>query len=129
MHKIDKSFIISIGVIIFIYVSSIFITGAGLPCLIRKYTHLYCPGCGITRMFISLFSLNFYQAFRYNPLVFTYLLLYIIYTLINVIRVYLKKAKISLNNGIYIILIVVAIAFGILRNIPEFSYLAPTIVK
>lgn len=129
MKKADKSFIISIGVIILIYILSLITTGTGIPCLIRKLTNLYCPGCGITRMFISLFSLNFYQAFRYNPLMFTYLILYIIYTLINHICVHLKKSKIPLNNGVYITLIIIAIAFGILRNLPNFSYLAPTIVK
>lgn len=129
MKKVDKSFLITICVIILIYIISILLTGSGFPCLIRKLTHLYCPGCGITRMFISLFTLNFYQAFRYNPLVFTYLIIYIIYCLINCIRVYFKKSKIPLNNGIYITLVIVAIIFGILRNIPYFSYLVPTIVK
>lgn len=129
MKKVDKSLIISIGVIILIYIVHFLITGTGFPCLIKKFTHLYCPGCGITRMFLNIFSLNFYQAFRYNPLIFTYLILYIIYITINFIKVYLKKPKITLNNGIYVVLIVVAIIFGILRNLPYFSYLAPTIVK
>lgn len=129
MKKVDKSLIISISVIILIYISHFLITGTGIPCLIKKFTHHYCPGCGITRMCISILSLDFYQAFRYNPLIFTYLILYFIYIIINFIRTYLKKPRITLNNGIYVILILVAIAFGILRNIPNFSYLAPTIVK
>lgn len=129
MKKVDKSFIISIGVIILIYIVCLIATGAGIPCLIRKFTNLYCPGCGITRMFISLFSLNFYQAFRFNSLVFIYLIFYIIYMFINIIRAYLKKPKLLLNNCVYITLIIIAIAFGVLRNIPYFSYLAPTIVK
>lgn len=129
MKKVDKSLIISISVIILIYISHFLITGTGIPCLIKKFTHHYCPGCGITRMCMSILSLDFYQAFRYNPLVFTYLILYIIYITTNITRNHLKKPRISLNNGIYAILIIVAIAFGILRNLSNFSYLAPTIVK
>ena len=41
-----------------------------IPCPIKELTGLYCPGCGITRMFKSLLELDFYAAFRYNPLLF-----------------------------------------------------------
>lgn len=129
MKKVDKSLIVTLVVIILIYISSHLLTNAGIPCLIKKITHLYCPGCGISRMFISLFSLNFYQAFRYNPLMFTYLILFIVYVVVNLIRLRLKKKKLSLNIGVYAVLIIISIAFGILRNLPSFSYLLPTIVK
>ena len=41
-----------------------------IPCIFHKITHMYCPGCGLTRMIISIFKLDIYQAFRYNPLLF-----------------------------------------------------------
>ncbi len=42
------------------------ITGIGIPCPFRWVTHLNCPGCGVTRMLVSLFHFDFVSAFRYN---------------------------------------------------------------
>ena len=53
-------------------------------CPWREQFHIYCAGCGGTRMFYSLLKLEFYQAFRYNPLLFLFLvcsIIYIIYSL------------------------------------------------
>ncbi len=94
--------------------------GINIPCFFHKITGLYCPGCGITRMLESLLKLDIYQAFRYNPLVFTYLIGYIVYKIIN------YRYKIKLNNCFIYMLLFIAIAFGILRNIPIFDYLRPT---
>lgn len=104
-------------------------TKRGIPCVIHKITGLYCPGCGITRMFISLFKLNIYQAFRYNPLVFILLIMCALYFLADFLKFKISKAHIKLPKSIYIILLITVILFGILRNIPLFSYLAPTIVN
>ena len=41
-----------------------------LFCFIKKIFGFYCPGCGITRMLYSIITFDFYQAFRYNPLLF-----------------------------------------------------------
>ena len=94
--------------------------GINIPCFFHKITGLYCPGCGITRMLESILKLNIYQAFRYNPLAFTYLIGYIIYKIIN------YRHKIKLNNYFIYVLLFIAITFGILRNIPIFDYLKPT---
>ena len=96
-----------------------------IPCPFYYITHLYCPGCGITRMFFSILHLEFYQAFRYNPLVFILLILSIIYLKIKFI---LKKFNINIKIPEYIwyILLVIIIVYGILRNIPELSWLTPT---
>ena len=76
-------------------------------------------------MFFAILHLEFYQAFRYNPLVFILLILSIIYLIIKFI---LKKFNINIKIPEYIwyILLVIIIIYGILRNIPEFSWLAPT---
>lgn len=94
-------------------------------CPFHKFTGLYCPGCGVTRLLFSLIKLDFYQAFRYNPLVFILLIIGIIYLLIKFI---LKKFNIIIKvpNYVWYILIIIVIIYGILRNIPEFSWLAPT---
>ena len=50
-----------------------------IPCFFHKITGLYCPGCGITRMVLSLLHLDFYQAFRWNPFLFLLTPLFIVY--------------------------------------------------
>ena len=100
--------------------------GPGIPCLFHEITNLYCPGCGITRMFLSLFKLDFYQAFRYNPLVFILLILGIIYWLIKIICQKFKNINLIIPNKIWYVLLIIVIIFGIMRNIPFFDYLGPT---
>lgn len=100
-------------------------TGLAIFCPIHKFTGFYCPGCGITRLLFSLIKLDFYQAFRYNPLVFILIIIGILYQLIKLI---LKKFNIyiTIPNYIWYILLILVIIYGILRNVPEFSWLAPT---
>lgn len=105
------------------------ITGTGIGCIIKKITGYYCPGCGITRMFISIIKLDFYQAFRYNPLVLSLLIIWIIYYIIKFIIKKINNKDIILPNYVLVIILVITIVFGILRNIPYFSYLLPTIVN
>ena len=95
-----------------------------IPCPIYTIFHVYCPGCGVTRMLGALFKGNFYQAFRYNPLVFILLVIYIIYFILK----YIFKVNIKIPNKVYYGLIVVLIVYGIIRNLPMFSYLQPTII-
>lgn len=97
-------------------------------CPFYKLTGLCCPGCGITRMIESIIMGKFYQAFRYNPLMFIlspFLLIYLICRIIEII----KKKNIftdKINNKIWICLLVIVILFGIIRNIPGFEFLLPT---
>ena len=39
----------------------------GIPCLIRYTTGLICPGCGMTRAWLSVLRLDFAKAMYYNP--------------------------------------------------------------
>ena len=91
-------------------------------CPVKAITGLDCPGCGITRMFVALFHGNIYQAFRYNPLVFIELQK----LLILIILYNHKKEYRKVINIIFIILVVITIVYGVLRNIPMFYLLAPT---
>lgn len=91
-------------------------------CPVKALTGLNCPGCGITRMFVALFHGNIYQAFRYNPLVFIELPILVILILLYKFN---KKSR-KVVNVLFIILLVITIVYGILRNIPMFYFLAPT---
>lgn len=80
-------------------------------------------------MIKSIFKLDFYQAFRYNPLMFIYSILFSIYILYN-IYIYIKYKKVLYpSKKAIIILFIITIIYTILRNIPEFSFLAPTKIK
>lgn len=96
----------------------------GIPCPIHKLFKIYCPGCGITRMFISLINLKFYKAFRYNPFVFTLLPFFFIYG-IKYYYYWIQDKKYIINKKIWNTLLILSIIFMILRNIPYFSYLTP----
>ena len=97
--------------------------GIYIPCLFHKLTNLYCPGCGTTRMILSLLKFNFYQAFRYNPLVF--ILLIIFYP----IKILLCHVSQRFKNYTSYFFLIIVILYGILRNIELFSYLKPTIIQ
>lgn len=93
-----------------------------IPCIFHKITGLYCPGCGITRAIKSLIKGDIYSSFRNN------MLLYIVVPLIFVLQVVNKVSNIKIkriNNVIFVFLLIFTIGYGILRNIPAFSYLAP----
>lgn len=103
----------------------------GLFCPIYKITKLYCPGCGITRMLISILNGKFYQAFRFNPLLFLISPILIFYYLIYFISVLNHKKFIlkKYENNICIFLIILFLGYGIIRNLPLFYFLSPTVVN
>ena len=99
-------------------------TSFSFQCVFHYITGYYCSGCGITRMLFAILKLDFYQAFRFNPLVFILLCLYIIYFIIK----YIIKINIKIPKTCYYVLIGILLVYGVLRNIPLFSYLKPTII-
>ena len=55
------------------YILLLLLIGASLyffkiPCFFRFFTKIPCPSCGMTRAFLSLMKLNFYESFYYHPL-------------------------------------------------------------
>ena len=96
-----------------------------IPCFFHKITHLYCPGCGLTRMILSILKLDFYQAFRYNPLLFIILPFIIIYELIYYTN-WIQDKNFIISKKIWYTLLIITIVYTILRNINIFNYLAPT---
>ena len=119
-----KDFVILL-VIFLIYAVLIIKFDIGIPCIFYVVTGLYCPGCGITRLCVSLFEGDLYQAFRYNPIIFIDVpIIFILF----VLDILFKDKKIikKITNVLIIILIVITVIFGVLRNIPAFSFLAPT---
>lgn len=119
-----KDFVILL-VIFLIYAVLIIKFDIGIPCVFYEITGLYCPGCGITRLCISLFEGDIYQAFRYNPIIFIDVPIIFILFVLNILFKDKKSIK-KITNILIIILAVITVIFGVLRNIPAFGFLAPT---
>ena len=112
----------------FLYYLSGTVTGYFMGCPIHDYLHMDCPGCGTTRMAVALIHLDFYQAFRFNPLIFILMpaMFVMVSYLMGVIsfegkclRIYLKCVE---------IIGVLAVVYFIMRNIPLFYFLRPTVI-
>ena len=95
------------------------------PCLINEYTGLYCTGCGMARCLRSILELNFYNAFRYNPLAFILLPIFTIYLILSMISFIVSGKNVInkyINSKIFIVIIVIIALFTILRNIPIYPF-------
>jgi hypothetical protein len=101
----------------------------GIPCPFYEYLHIYCPGCGSTRMIRSLLHFEFYQAFRYNPLLFILLFPFGGVIIAEIVYSIKNKKMFNISTKIYVILLIIILIYWILRNIPFFSWLAPTVIK
>lgn len=111
-----------LAIVIFavILVNTVNITQYTIGCWFYQATGLQCPSCGGTRCIINIFQGNFKEAFFLHPIYFitvVYLLIVNIIYIINIDR----KEKIA--KWIYpkpwyaIVLAVILIVYGFLRNI------------
>lgn len=103
------------------------VTGVGIPCPLHFVTGLYCPSCGVSRMFLHMLKLDFKTAFRYNQCLFFTLPFIGIFIILSTIK-YIKTGQTKLNrfqSFLCILIIIVLVLFGILRNVPSYSYLRP----
>ena len=113
------------GIVYYIIGSHI---GFFIKCPLHKYFGLDCPGCGATRMAVAMIHGNYYQAFRFNPLIFFLLpeMFIMVSYALGIIEFEGKYQKIYLKC--VEIIGVMAVVFFVLRNIPFFYFLKPTVV-
>lgn len=98
--------------------------GFGIPCPVHYFTGFKCPGCGVSRMFISLMKLDFKSAFEANRLLLVTLPVIASLLFVYFFR-YIKTGsrKISkAENIIYIVLIISFLIFGVVRNFPAINW-------
>ena len=97
-------------------------TGLGIPCPIRYFFHIQCPGCGISHMLLSLLQGNYRKAFFYHPVIFvslpflTYLIVKMLYDYLFCKTIHWSRIE---NAGI-ILLIFVLILYTVYRNLVTF---------
>lgn len=48
-----------------------------ISCIYKRFLNIPCPGCGMTRAFLSLIKLDLYAAFQYNSMIFLMPILYL----------------------------------------------------
>jgi hypothetical protein len=102
--------------------------GAGIPCVFYQVTGFYCSGCGASRALRSVLHFDFYQALRYNAMfVFALPLIAAYFGALVFSYIRFGKDRISEKIPLKIIWVIVAAAviYGVLRNVPAFSFLAP----
>ena len=105
----------------FLYYLLVLLTDFYIPCVFKMITGLKCPGCGITRMIMAIFRLDFSAAFRSNQLLFVALppmgMIYITKK-VHYIRTGTKMSNGKILNFTAYLFIVVLVIFGIARNLP-----------
>lgn len=106
--------VIAIGLLYYFWVR---FTGKAIPCFYYITTGLYCPGCGISRMFIALLSFDIKVAFAYNPVCFC---LFFLWNFIAVICC-IEKAHFARSRVFLYVFLGITVAslvvFCIIRNI------------
>ncbi len=126
MKKYRNVLIFSAIVIVYFILGLVF--KVEINCPIHEIFHVYCPGCGVTRMLIALFTGNIYQSFRYNPLLFIMFPFFIFFFIENIISI--KKERkplyLKISDKFWIMICILLIIYAILRNI--FPILAPTTI-
>lgn len=116
--------IISLLFLTFLFIE--FLELINFKCIYKYYFNIYCAGCGTTRMIKSIFKLKFYQAFRYNPLIFILFIIGLCYLIIYSIKYIKTGYKKILNIKYFIFVAFLLIFYMLLRNLPGFEYLLPT---
>lgn len=109
------------------YVCIIRVFGRGLYCPFWMLTGRYCPGCGVSRMFLRLLRLDFAGAFRANRLLFITLPLILGLLAARAVR-YVRTGERGTprwEERTWLALAGLFVLYGVARNLPAFSFLAP----
>jgi len=95
-------------------------------CLFHQLTGLNCPGCGGTRAAYQLLHGHFLNALRDNALFMLVLAALLAHGAWFVIRkIRRQPATLAVPPGALWTLLVITMVFGVLRNLPMFSFLSP----
>lgn len=107
--------LIGLGYLIFVWYF-----GFGVPCLFHLITGLKCPGCGVTRMVLSLAQLQFQEAWNSNAALLCLLPVGAVLA-VDASITYVRTGNPFLHKWqkpVIWCIIVLLLIFGILRNIP-----------
>lgn len=111
----------------FIYTIIYNLLGLGIPCPIHSVFHIYCGGCGVTRMFINLSQLRFYDAFSSNCVLFCMLPFALVFY-IRHCYVYIRFGTVRLNRLEHILIwiaVIILLIFTVVRNLYPIDIFIP----
>lgn len=120
-ERAQKVFIVIILLIFFGLLYGLFFmtTGIGIPCFFHKITGLYCPGCGVTHMCVSLMQGDIESAMRSNVMLF-FLSPILLFIAGDYIIRYIKTGHwivLQWQTVALYIMIALLVLFAIIRNI------------
>lgn len=95
------------------------LTGLYIPCLFRTLTGFKCPGCGVTHYAIAMIHGRLHEAFCANELIFVLMPAILLYAGYRAL-IYIRKGETGYSKAettLLLIVLIITIAFGILRNI------------
>jgi hypothetical protein len=76
-----------------------------VPCLVKHFFHLDCPGCGLQRSFIALLKGNIHESLRFHPAAIP-LLVAVIYVCLHLLFKFRKGGLVIIYSFIFIALLV-----------------------
>ena len=83
-------------------------------CAMRRYTSIPCPGCGLTRAFVSIGSGDFRNAWSYNPASFIWfaaLLSQFPFRIVQIWRLRNGREEIRVRHTVWIWAVLVSVLF------------------
>lgn len=120
LYKKDKIIkIILSAILIFLYMK-LFRNITGTACIMSATIGFPCPGCGMTRAWISFFKGDFIKAFKYNPL-----FLLVLFIAILCIFIYLKNIKLKSLEKIIFIIVALFLMVYIIKMVLYFPNVEP----
>ena len=70
---LKRNLLFSLGYLLIVAV----LWGLGVPCLFARFFGVPCPGCGMTRAWLSVLRLDLSAAFAYHPMFWSVPILYV----------------------------------------------------
>lgn len=121
IKKASKIILLLLLLVLLSFIVTNLVTVIKYKCPFNLFFNIKCPGCGVTRMFLSIFELNFKSAFHYNSLFFVSIILFILYLIYVFICIILNKKYYKLNWNHAIIFAIILVIYGVIRNIVPIS--------
>lgn len=109
------------------YLLFVLLTDWRIPCVFYELSGKYCPGCGITRMCVALARLDIKGAAGHNLLAFC-LLPFALWLGVSRAIEYIKTGTLRERRWekiVWVAMFMLFVAFAVMRNMPEFAFLAP----